>query len=127
MNKRLTSAIRRAPLAMGTSLAAASMIWASQVHLPFDANMELHFPNRSDITQASAHPFVKTVTGRVKVDRCIAALQAWGRSDDDVQLADKATVKCSAIVKDKDARELKRWINGTGKYSSHKWAWAIVG
>lgn len=84
-------------------------------------------PTYGDISRPSAHPFNAELTGRVTVDRCIRALQAWGRSDDDVQLADRATVVCSAIVKDKDAAELTRWINGTGRYSAHRWAWAIVG
>jgi len=61
------------------------------------------------------------------VRACVHDLKVWRLSDDNEQKADRATVTCSKITTNKDAKVLNAWIKGTGKYSTHKWALEIVG
>jgi hypothetical protein len=98
----LRTRMRNTPITAGITLMAGAVMWASTV-------------NTIEITSGPAPSVTHSTTGRVKVDRCIDALKVYGANPTD-QTADKATVTCSAIVKDKDAAALYGWIKaGHGK------------
>jgi hypothetical protein len=115
MSTRLRSLIKSTPLTMGLTLTGAVMWWAAGVAGPATLNdFSPTLPKAAQVSQST--------TGRVKVDRCIAALKAAHKEHLSEESVDRAQVTCSKVTKDKDAEALYRWVR-----NGHKDALQIIG